>query len=164
MSSQVIYFTMPLLHISTASDKHWESLHMRLYSTIPTGYTNTHTYCAALTMDILCCASGVPVCCRAMIWANSEWGKKLSHSRRKSEAKWSDSPVERREEREKRGRRGGRRGGRRREKRRGKKKERRGRRLNKMISNEKLFGVSHSRSWVLNQHDSSTSTYLPQGM
>ena len=52
------------------------------------------------TKDILGCASGVPVCCRAMIWANSEWGKQLSHSRRKSEDRWSASPVERRERRE----------------------------------------------------------------
>ena len=50
-------------------------------------------------MDILGCASGVPVCCRAMIWANSEWGKQLLHSRRKSEDRWSASPVERRERR-----------------------------------------------------------------
>ena len=67
-------------------------------------------------MDILGCASGVPVCCRAMIWANSEWGKQLSHSRRKSEDRWRASPVERRERKERRRRGGGRRGGRRGEK------------------------------------------------
>ena len=81
ISLQVTYLIMPFLHIKR------QTLRRPAYetSTTPTGRTNAHTYCATLTMDILGCASGVPVCCRAMIWANSEWGKQLSHSRWKSD-------------------------------------------------------------------------------
>ena len=74
-----------------------------------------------------------------MICANSEWQKKLSHSRRRSEARWSASPVERRRDRRRREMR---------ERERKRERERRGRRLNKMISKANIFCFGKSVAGV----------------